>query len=475
MSFKYNNKVMTLRGTHKAFVHWMEGKQSKKLLESTSVQCCIMSVCMYPPTLLQLRMEEQLENNSTLSFLISLLQDFKDVFAIPTGLPLNRSHDHRIPLKEGTQLVNIRPYRHPPTQKDAIEIMVKELLDVGVIRHSRNASSIRIGVVLQQGGHPIAYMSKALAPKHHSLSTYEKEFLAVIQALEKWKGYLLDRHFIIKTDYFSLKYLMDQRFTTPAQRKWLPNTVSSKLYERIKEWWTKDNELQALGKLVIGKDSDLRKALLRHFHSEGQGGHLGIQTTLKRLAAYAYWKKMRKEVKLFVRNCTIALVEYWYNTSYYTAINNTPFQVVNRQPPPAHITYSHGESPLETVDRSLTAREAVIDLLKFHLKRDQNRMKVVADQRRTTREFVIKDWVVLAKLKAYRGEPPLTPGILPHCNSEGLVVVEPYEIVDRRMAKKGNVAAIYVLVQWTNGIVDDATWELYDDITLRFPEFDLTV
>ncbi|GJX85766.1 hypothetical protein Tco_0336540 [Tanacetum coccineum] len=99
MSFKYNNKVMTLRGTHKAVVHWMEGKQSKKLLESTSVQCCIMSVCMYPPTLLQLRMEEQLENNSTLSCLISLLQDFKDVFAIPTSLPLNRSHDHRIPLK----------------------------------------------------------------------------------------------------------------------------------------------------------------------------------------------------------------------------------------------------------------------------------------------------------------------------------------------------------------------------------------
>nr|GEZ69656.1 putative integral membrane protein [Tanacetum cinerariifolium] len=34
-----------------------------------------------------------------------------------------------IPLKEGIQPVNIRPYRHLPTQKDAIKVMVKELLD----------------------------------------------------------------------------------------------------------------------------------------------------------------------------------------------------------------------------------------------------------------------------------------------------------------------------------------------------------
>ena len=42
-----------------------------------------------------------------------------------------------------------------------------------------DASGLGIGAILQQGGHPIAYMSKSLAPKHHSLSTYEKEFLAV--------------------------------------------------------------------------------------------------------------------------------------------------------------------------------------------------------------------------------------------------------------------------------------------------------
>nr|GEX31700.1 hypothetical protein [Tanacetum cinerariifolium] len=44
----------------------------------------------------------------------------------------------------------------------------------------------------------------------------------LVAALEKWKGYLLDRHFKIKTYHFSLKYLLNQKLTTPFQLKWLP-------------------------------------------------------------------------------------------------------------------------------------------------------------------------------------------------------------------------------------------------------------
>ena len=89
-----------------------------------------------------------------------------------------------------------------------------------------------IGALLMQDGHPIAYMSKALSPKHQVLSTYEKEFLAVLLALEKWRGYLLDKHFKIKTDNFSLKYLLDQRLTTPFQTKWLPKLLGYE-YESV--------------------------------------------------------------------------------------------------------------------------------------------------------------------------------------------------------------------------------------------------
>ncbi|GKB44027.1 gypsy/ty3 retroelement polyprotein [Tanacetum coccineum] len=68
-----------------------------------------------------------------------------------------------------------------------------------------DVSGFGIGAVLQQNKHPIAYLSKTLAPKHQSLSTYEKELLAVVLALQNWRGYLLDRHFKIRTDHFSLK------------------------------------------------------------------------------------------------------------------------------------------------------------------------------------------------------------------------------------------------------------------------------
>ncbi|GKB02773.1 putative mitochondrial protein [Tanacetum coccineum] len=88
-----------------------------------------------------------------------------------------------------------------------------------------NASGEGIGAVLQQADHHITYYSITLAYRHHSLSTYEKELLAIIHALHKWRGYLLDMHFIIKTNHFSLKYLLEQRITTPTQMKCLPKLI----------------------------------------------------------------------------------------------------------------------------------------------------------------------------------------------------------------------------------------------------------
>jgi len=52
-----------------------------------------------------------------------------------------------------------------------------------------DASDKGIGAVLQQDGHPIAYLSKALGPKNQVLSTYEKESLAILMAIEHWRSY----------------------------------------------------------------------------------------------------------------------------------------------------------------------------------------------------------------------------------------------------------------------------------------------
>ncbi|GKD81650.1 reverse transcriptase [Tanacetum coccineum] len=57
------------------------------------------------------------------------------------------SYDHRIPLIKRIQPVKIRPYRHPPTQKDDIKTMVKELLEAGVIKVSNSPSASPIVMV----------------------------------------------------------------------------------------------------------------------------------------------------------------------------------------------------------------------------------------------------------------------------------------------------------------------------------------
>ena len=73
-----------------------------------------------------------------------------------------------------------------------------------------DASNQGIGAVLQQQGHPIAFLSKPLGPKNSGLSTYEKEHLAILLAVEHWRPYLQHAEFIIRTDQRSLVHLEEQ-------------------------------------------------------------------------------------------------------------------------------------------------------------------------------------------------------------------------------------------------------------------------
>ena len=66
-----------------------------------------------------------------------------------------------------------------------------------------------IGTVLMQEGHPIAFISKAVSEKKQGLSTNEKEQLAILFAIKQWEHCLMVVHFIIRTDYMSLKYLLE--------------------------------------------------------------------------------------------------------------------------------------------------------------------------------------------------------------------------------------------------------------------------
>ena len=70
-----------------------------------------------------------------------------------------------------------------------------------------------------QRGQPIDFLSKALGKKHQELSIYEKEFFALIMAVEKWRHYLERQEFLIVTDHESLAYLNEQNLHSQMQRK----------------------------------------------------------------------------------------------------------------------------------------------------------------------------------------------------------------------------------------------------------------
>ena len=89
----------------------------------------------------------------------------------------------------------------------------------------RDASGLGVGVVSMQNQRLIAYRSQALKGKCLALSIYEKELLALVVAVKKWRPYLLGRPFVIKTDHQSLKYLLEQKIELRLSQKGLPSSL----------------------------------------------------------------------------------------------------------------------------------------------------------------------------------------------------------------------------------------------------------
>jgi hypothetical protein len=76
------------------------------------------------------------------------------------------------------------------------------------------------GTVLHPGRGPIAFFSRQIAPRHAKLATYERELIGLVQAVRHWWPYLWGCKFVVRTNHYSLKFLLDQRLSTILQHQW---------------------------------------------------------------------------------------------------------------------------------------------------------------------------------------------------------------------------------------------------------------
>jgi hypothetical protein len=84
-----------------------------------------------------------------------------------------------------------------------------------------HASGVAIGEVLSQDNRPNAYFSEKLNDTKKICSTYDKEFYAMIQALNKWRHYLIPKEFVLYSDNQALQFITKQENLNQRHAKWV--------------------------------------------------------------------------------------------------------------------------------------------------------------------------------------------------------------------------------------------------------------
>jgi hypothetical protein len=121
-------------------------------------------------------------------------------------------------------LVKDAPFEFNDECLNSFQILKKALISTPIIQLLDwslpfeimcDASDYAVGVVLGQTKdrkhHAISYASKTLSGPQHNYATTEKELLAVVFAIDKFRSYLVEAKVIVYTDHTALKYLLTKK------------------------------------------------------------------------------------------------------------------------------------------------------------------------------------------------------------------------------------------------------------------------
>ncbi|CAD6246203.1 unnamed protein product [Miscanthus lutarioriparius] len=229
-------------------------------------------------------------------------------------------------------------------------------------------------------------------------------------------------------------------------------------------------------------------------------------------------------LRCFVHACPtkwsnwLSLAEFWYNTSFHSSLNKTPFYVLYGHEP-RQLGIDVENCAVDDLDEWLKDRSLMQQLLQQHLLRAQKKMKTQADKKRSDRSFAVGDcvylelqpyvqsfvalrssnklcfryfgpYLIIAKIgaTAYTLKLPdesiihptfhvsqLKKAVPPnhsvcselHVLSYSLQV--PLEILDRRLHLHHDKTQPQVLVRWSRTPLELSTWEDEDALRQQFP------
>nr|CAD1820506.1 unnamed protein product [Ananas comosus var. bracteatus] len=249
-----------------------------------------------------------------------------------------------------------------------------------------DASNVGIGVVLSQEGKPLAFFSEKLNNSRQNYSTYDKEFYAIVRALEHWRHYLISKEFVLFSDHEALKYIHGQHKLNRRHAKWVEflqtytfhikhkagkqNQVADALsrrhtllstmqvqvlgFEVLKELYEDDSYFGNVwkdcsngshnkfilhdgylfkGNLLCIPQCSLRYFIIKEAHEGGLSGHFGRDKTVALLQEHFYWPHLYKDVSNYIARCKTCHIakSHVQNTGLYTPlpVPNAPWEDVS--------------------------------------------------------------------------------------------------------------------------------------------------